>query len=172
MLPLLPVFYLFALGSLQTLSTHLSIKNLHTARIPLLLLALTLPMSLIHNAYRVKVPFRQARQAEGRGFIDFSVGSQYLKNHAGPRDIIMTSSPLERHIHHNRPTVNYGDFSTINKDQAQYVFIGPDDPNTPNSLDPTSAHALAQIQAHPNRFELVRADSTKSWYIYQVSSGN
>ncbi len=172
LLPLLPVFYLFALGSLQTLSTHLSIKNLHTARIPLLLLALTLPMSLIHNAYRVKVPFRQARQAEGRGFIDFSVGSQYLKNHAGPRDIIMTSSPLERHIHHNRPTVDYGDFSTINKDQAQYVFIGPDDPNTPNSLDPTSAHALAQIQAHPNRFELVRADSTKSWYIYQVSSGN
>jgi len=172
LLPLLPVFYLFALGGLQTLGAQRPIKNLKPTHIPLLLLALALPMSLIHNAYRIKVPFRQARQAEGRGFIDFSVGSQYLKDHAGPRDIIMTSSPLERHIHHNRPTVGYGDFSTINKHQAQYVFIGPDDPNTPNSLDPTSAHALAQIQAHPNRFQLVCADSTKSWYIYRVSSGN
>ena len=172
LLPLLPVFYLFALGGLQTLGAHRPIKNLNPTHIPLLLLALALPMSLIHNAYRIKVPFRQARQAEGRGFIDFSVGSQYLKDHAGSRDIIMTSSPLERHIHHNRPTVGYGDFSTINKHQAQYVFIGPDDPNTPNRLDPTGAHVLAQIQAHPNRFQLVCADSTKSWYIYRVSSGN
>ena len=84
----------------------------------------------------------------------------------------MTSSPLERHIHHNRPTTNYGDFSTINKHQAQYVFIGPNDSNIPDSLDPTSAHALAQIQAHPSRFQLVRTDSAKSWYIYRVSSGN
>lgn len=170
LLPLLPVFYLFALGSLQMLAERLALRNLGPAQIPLLLLALALPLSLAHNAYRIKVPFREARQATGRGFIDFSAGSEYLKDHAGPQDVIMTSSPLERHIHHNRPAVTYGNFATIDSQQVHYVFIGPNDPNTPDTLDPISTHALAKVTERPNRFELVRVDSTKNWYIFQVLS--
>ena len=172
LLPLLPSFYLFALGGLQALAARFSAIGLIAARGPLLLLTLALPMSLIHNAYRIKVPFREALRASGRGFIDFSAGSQYIKEHTGPRDIIMASNPLERHIHHNRAIVGYGDFGTLDEQRANYVFIGPSDPNAPNILDPASEHALAAARAHPDRFELVRADAAQNWMIFRVIGGD
>ena len=171
-MPLLPSFYLFALGGLQALAARFSAIGLIAARGPLLLLTLALPMSLIHNAYRIKVPFREALRASGRGFIDFSAGSQYIKEHTGPRDIIMASNPLERHIHHNRAIVGYGDFGTLDEQRAYYVFIGPSDPNAPNILDPASEHALAAARAHPDRFELVRADAAQNWMIFRVIGGD
>ena len=163
LLPLLPVFYLFAWSSLQTLGERLGTANL-AAKIPLLLLIAVLPLSLVHNAYRIKVPFRQARQASGRGFIDYSTGSQWLRAHTDPQDVVMTSSRLERHIHHNRPTVNYG----ANWRRTHYVFIGPENPNLPDDLSPASDRVLAQLKERPDRFELMRADTAKNWYIFRV----
>ena len=163
LLPLLPLCYLFAWGSLQTLGERLAVPNL-AAKIPLLLLIAVLPLSLLHNAYRIKVPFRQARQASGRGFIDFATGSQWLRTHTDPQDVIMTSSRLERHIHYNRPTLSYG----ADWGQVDYVFIGPDDPNRPDALTPASARVLAELKGQPDRFELMRADAAKNWYIFRV----
>lgn len=166
LLPLLPAFYLFALGGLQALGQRLG--NLSTSRVAALFLLLVLPLSLAHNAYRIKVPFKKARTSTGRGFIDFSAGSQWFKENAEPGAIVLTSSGLERHIHHNLPTLDYGDLATIEPSAAQYVFIGPNDPNHPDRLDPMGQRALATARALPDRFELVRADSVQNWYIFRV----
>ena len=158
LIPLLPVVYLFAAGSLQQLATV--IPRLTTA-LPLALAA-TLSISVAHNAYRIKIPFREARQASGRGFIDYSTGAAWIRANTDRDAVIMTSSLLERHIHHNRPSIGY----TTEWARAQYLFIGPVDPNAPDALIPDDARLLEQVQSQPNRFK--STVSGANWHIFRV----
>ena len=158
LIPLLPLVYLFATGGLQQLATRLPRL---TSALPLVLAA-TLAMSAAHNAYRIKVPFREARQAAGRGFIDYSTGAAWIRANTDRDAVVMTSSPLERHIHHNRPSIGY----TTEWTRAQYLFIGPADPNTPDALTPDDARLLEQVQSQPNRFR--PTVSGANWHIFRV----
>ena len=168
LIPLLPVLYLFSLGTITSLLARLGCSSYLQRAIPVAMTILLLSISISHNTYRVLVPFKDALLVSGRGFIDFSVGSGWLDQNAGPEDIVMTSSRLERHIHHRRPTIDYVPFSAVDHRVAQYVFVGPNDPNHPMELDPLSTRVLSELRAAPDRFALAAADSIGKWSIYRI----
>ena len=105
---------------------------------------------------------REARQAAGRGFIDYSTGAAWIRANTDHDAVVMTSSPLERHIHHNRPSIGY----TTEWTRAQYLFIGPANPNSPDALTPDDARLLEQVQRQPNRFR--PTVSGANWHIFRV----
>ena len=166
LIPLLPLIYLFGLGGLRMLAVW--VGSLTSVRGPLWILFLVLPLSLAHNVYRIQVPFKEAHNAVGRGFIDFSAGTEWIREHTGFEDVIMTSSRLERHIHHHRPTVGYEEFNVMDRSRVRYVFVGPNDPDLPNTLDSSSENMLRQLKGNPERFELASADLDSDWHIYRV----
>ncbi len=94
LLPILPFLYLFSLRGLQACilygNSYRSRKHMRSETLSLGVLLLILPMSLGHNFYRLVHPLRSTTEASGRGYVDTSIGSDWVHENTSPTDVIMT----------------------------------------------------------------------------------
>ena len=174
LLPVLPLLYLFALQGMQAFFRTVQGTPARLQTLSLWMLLFILPMSLAHNVYRVAVPLRSAREPSGKGYFDGAIGSDWVRSHTTPTDVIMTRDPLQRHIHFNRPVIDFGPlhttamFQRIAEYGVQYIFVGPATDTNPRQIDAAGMQVLRLMSENPERFEMVYSDSVENIHFYRV----
>lgn len=184
LVPVLPLLYLFLGDGADWLASRAVRRqgpdpaSHHFVRVMSVLAIVIMPMSLVHNVYRVLHPLHSAVEESGLGAVDPSVGSAWIRAHTRPGEVVMTQNPIERHIHWYRPVVDLGeqavshDLSSlcarIEKFAVRYVVIAPHVHYQPRQLNAAAAGLLHLLRGEQGIFELLWADPDENVYIFGV----
>ena len=156
LLPVLPLLYLMLLAAFQGLAG--------TGRVFRTTVAVLLSFSLVHNGYRAVRPMNLNPDVGGQVVLDPGLGTEWIRAHTRPDDVIMVRWPLRQHIHFLRPVVGYRIAGPRELDQrlstfgVEYIFLGPE-------ADPTFTASLM------NKCEVVHRDKEKEILVFRVRQG-
>lgn len=172
LVPVLPFLYLGLLLGAKRLAALMSGS---AERLAIAAMVAILPVSVAHNFYRIADPMGSSRSDSGRGFVDYSRGTDWFRANSAPDAVIMASYPLERHIHLGRPTVAWPSSSAIEvlrsvaeKCNVRYLLVAPGHPESPAGLNDTERARLAILRSRPQQFKPVLDSPQQALYIFET----
>ena len=172
LLPMMPLLYALVLGGVLALARGRvpgRERRWLAAATALLLLG-----SLGHNAWRVVRPLRAAAGAGAEAWADPGAGAGWLRVHAGPDAVVMTTDPLARHVHLRLPAIGCGDTLTapaLRRRAARYgagwLVVGPPGGALPGAAD--RARTVDTVaRTEPGWFPPAWAEPGGSTRIYRL----